>query len=161
MPHPLDQERPFERLVLQPVRELEPGGILRPERFALVCRPRCRFRDPGLGVHLGGLGRLDGRLRHLLIVRNLAPCDKGGFMSGRRDARVRISLRLDANHQMRIVSAALGHEERVDFAGLANQRDVGGDALGDGLEESEMRGSGQMPVLGIPHDEIQHGFRRG
>ena len=83
MPHPLDQKRPFLRLVLQPVREPQARGILHPEGFALACRKRCRFRDPGLGVHLRGLGRFDGRLRHLPVVRHLAPCDKGGFMSGR------------------------------------------------------------------------------
>ena len=70
-------------------------------------------------------------------------------------------LRLDANHQVRISRTPLGDEERVDATGGANQRDVGSHALGDGFEEGQISGPGQVPVLGISHDKIQHVFRRG
>ena len=70
-------------------------------------------------------------------------------------------LGLDANHQVRISRALLGDEERVDPPGRAHERDVGGDTLGDGFEEGQISGPGQVPVLGISDDKIQHVFRRG
>ena len=62
---------------------------------------------------------------------------------------------------MRLARTSLGDEERVDAPGGANQRDVGSHALGDGFEEGQISGPGQVPVLGISDDKIQHVFRRG
>ena len=160
VPHPLDQERPLARLILQSVGELEARGILRPERLGFTRRKRGHVGDPGIGVNLGGLGRLHRGLRHLPIGRDLAPCDKGGLMGGRRDARIIRRLRLDANHQVGL-GLAFRDEKRVDPPGRAHQRHVGGDPLGDRFEESQIGGSGQVPVLAVSHDEIQDGFRRG
>ena len=41
---------------------------------------------------------------------------------------------------------------------LTDERDIGGDALANRLEEREIRGTGQVPVLGIPDDEIKDGL---
>ena len=81
-------------------------------------------------------------------------------MAARRDARLIRHLRLDANDQVRI-SGLLGDQERVDPPGFTHQCHVGRHPLGDGFQESEISGSGQMPVLAIPHHEIQDVFSGG
>ena len=62
-------------------------------------------------VHLRGPGRLDGRLRHLLIGGNLAASYKGRFMFRRRDSRVCLPLLVDADDKMRLALALLGDKE--------------------------------------------------
>ena len=52
----------------------------------------------------------------------------------------------------------LGHQERVDPAALAHERDVGGDAFPDGFQKGEIRRAGQVPVFGVPDNEIEDGL---
>ena len=52
----------------------------------------------------------------------------------------------------------LGHQERVDPAALAHQRDVRVDAFPDGFQEGEIGRAGQVPVFRIPHNEIEDGL---
>ena len=59
---------------------------------------------------------------------------------------------------MRRRQAVLGNEERVDASRLAHQGDVRRNALGRGLEEGDVGGAGEGPILGIPHDEIENGL---
>ena len=54
----------------------------------------------------------------------------------------------------------LGHQDRVDPAALADERDVGGDAFADGFQEGEIGRAGQVPVFGVPDNEIEDGLSR-
>ena len=51
---------------------------------------------------------------------------------------------------------SLDHQERIDPATLADQRDVRIDAFGDRFQKGEIRGAGQVPVLGIAHNKIEN-----
>ena len=64
--------------------------------------------------------------------------------------------RLDPNHQVR--RPALRCEERIDLAGLANQGDVGFHTRCNRFQEGHIRRAGQMPVFGIPDNEIEDRF---
>ena len=64
--------------------------------------------------------------------------------------------RLDPDDQVRL--PALGCEEGIDPAGLANQRDVGFHPGCNGFQERHIRRAGQMPVFGIPDNEIEDRF---
>ena len=64
--------------------------------------------------------------------------------------------RLDPDDQVRL--PALGCEEGIDPAGLANQGDVGFDTSRNGFQERHIRRAGQMPVFGIPDNEIEDAF---
>ena len=64
--------------------------------------------------------------------------------------------RLDPDDQVRL--PALGCEEGIDPSGLANQGDVGFHARCNGFQERHIRRAGQMPVLGIPDNEIEDAF---
>ena len=76
---------------------------------------------------------------------------------GSTDMRVASSgRRLDPNDQVRL--PALGCEEGIDPAGLANQGDVGFHPGCNRFQERHIRRAGQMPVLGIPDNEIEDVF---
>ena len=77
IPHSLDQKRPFDRLVLQAVREVQPGGIVRPESLSLTLGQRLRLGNPDLGFLLNRGDGLHGGFRHFLIGRDLGSPDKG------------------------------------------------------------------------------------
>ena len=64
--------------------------------------------------------------------------------------------RLDPDDQVRL--PALGCEEGIDPAGLANQGDIGLYPGCNGFQEGHIRRAGQMPVLGIPDNEIEDRF---
>ena len=53
---------------------------------------------------------------------------------------------------------SLRHQERIDPAALADERDVGVDAFADGFQEGEIRRAGQVPVFRIPDNEIEDGL---
>ena len=74
---------------------------------------------------------------------------EAGGLVGRR--------RLDPDDQVR--RPALRCEERIDPSGLANQRDVGFHARCNRFQERHIRRAGQMPVFGIPDNEIEDRFR--
>ena len=62
-------------------------------------------------------------------------------------------LSLDPHDQMR--RPALFHEEGVDPAAGANQRDVAPGPHGDGLDIGEVGRAAQVPVVGIAHHEVE------
>ena len=64
--------------------------------------------------------------------------------------------RLDPDHQVRL--PALRCEERIDLAGLANQRDVGFHTRCNRFQERHIRRACQMPVFGISDNEIEDRF---
>ena len=51
--------------------------------------------------------------------------------------------------------AVLGHQERVDAPGLADERDVRGRVRGERLQERDVRRTGQVPVLRVADYEVQ------
>ena len=77
IPHRFDQKRPFDRLVLQAIREVQPGGIVRPESLCLTLGQRLRLGNPDLGFLLHCGDGLHGGFRHFLIGRDLGAPDKG------------------------------------------------------------------------------------
>ena len=93
IPHSLDQERPFDRLVLQAVREVQPGGIVRPESLCLPLGLGLGLGNAGLGFLLHRGDGLHGGFRHLLIGRDLRAPDKGRGVDTRRDAGI-VNLRV-------------------------------------------------------------------
>ena len=82
-------------------------------------------------------------------------------MSLGRDPGIFFSLCLDAHDQVGLARRALGHEKGIDPPGLRDQRHVGLDSFGNRLEEGEVGRAGEMPVLGIPHHEIENVLVRG
>ena len=81
---------------------------------------------------------------------------KAGVCGSVRYEGVVLGRRLDPDDQVRL--PALGCEEGIDPAGLANQRDVSFHPRCNGFQERHIRRAGQMPVLGIPDNEIEDVF---
>ena len=73
-----------------------------------------------------------------------------------RYQRVGLGRRLDPNDQVR--RPALGCEEGINPSGLADQGDVGFDTACNRFQERHIRRAGQMPVFGIPDNEIEDVF---
>ena len=67
-----------------------------------------------------------------------------------------LARRLDPDDQVRL--PALGCEEGINLAGLANQGDIGLHTRCNRFQEGHIRRAGQMPVLGIPDNEIEDRF---
>ena len=54
------------------------------------------------------------------------------------------------------LSGLLGDKEGIDSPGFADQGDIGADALADGFQKGEIGRSGQVPILGVAHYEIEN-----
>ena len=136
---------------------MEPRGIVRPK----VLHCRLGFGS-GLGGHGVGRGLCAARrslslLRHDLIGGDFGTGNKcGGMGLGRYEGGGLGRPRLDPNDQVRL--PALRCEERIDSAGLANQGDVGFHPGCNRFQERHIRRTGQMPVFGIPDNEIEDVF---
>ena len=154
MPHRFDQERPVGRVPVQPVLERETLRIAGTELLDRRLSLRPGLQDAGLGRLPGtasGLRRLGG---HLLIGRDLATRDERGTAAAAGQPR-RLCAGLYADDQMGRPVALLGHQERVDPPGLAYERDVRRRVRPQRLQERDVRGARQMPVLRVADHEIQ------
>ena len=54
------------------------------------------------------------------------------------------------------LAGLLGDKEGIDSPGFTDQGDVGADALADGFQKGEIGRSGQVPILGVAHYEIEN-----
>ena len=155
VPHRFDQERPVRRVPVEPVLERETLRIAGTERLDRRLSLRPGLQDAGLGRFPGtprGLGRLGG---HLLIGRDLAPRDERGLTRAAAGQPCLVRAGLEAHDQMGRPVALLGHQERVDPPRLAYERDIRRRVRPQGLQERDVRGAGQVPVLRVADHEIQ------
>ena len=155
VPHAFDEERPARGLLVQLIGKLQPRGIGRTKLVDLGGGVLAHGGDLRLGFKLRGLHGRAALLGHELILGHARARDEGGDdrAGGRRGVRVGS----DADNQVRR-GVSLRHKERIDPAALADERDVGVDALADGFQEGEICGAGQVPVLGIADNEVEDVF---
>ena len=137
------------------VGELQPAGIVGAERVEVL---------DGVGPDLGDLEL--GLLGHDLEAAYAVVGDEGGLVcaGGRVVRGVPLGERGvggDADNEVRGLVGALTHEERVDASGRADEGDVGGGRLGDGLEKGDVGGAREVPVFRIADHEIENGFVGG
>ena len=154
VPHRLDQERPVGRVPVEPVLEGETLRIAGTELLDRRLSLRPGLQDAGLGRLPGAASRL-GRLGgHLLVGRDLATRDERGTAAAAGEPR-RLCSGLYTHDQMGWPVAVLGHQERVDPPRLAYERDVRRRVRPQGLQERDVRGARQMPVLRVADHEVQ------
>ena len=156
VPHAVHQERPARGLVVQLIRELQARGIGRAKGIDLGAGVLAHGGDLRLGLSLRGVHGRAAFLGHQLILGHAGARDERGDVAGGRGGG---RIAADADDQVwRGVS--LRHQERIDPAALAHERDVGGDAFADGLQKGEIGRAGQVSVLGVPDNEIEDGLSR-
>ena len=142
--------------IRQGVNEMQPRGIVRPKVLHGLGGLSTGLRCHGVGRCLGIARRSLSLLRHDLIGGDFGTGNEGGSVGLDRYEGVVLGRRFDPDDQMRL--PALGCEEGIDPAGLANQGDVGFDPCCNRFQERHIRRAGQMPVFGIPDNEIEDVF---